>query len=176
MSRGIAIVCTVSVCLTVMARVRIAGQAPDEPAVHVRLVAAPTRGAVRRAVLGAARRLERPDCRRLLTDFTDQSGRSLGEIIEASGMTASRYLREALWFVDGSDAPQCRDDHTVAFTAIGSRAIHVCGPQFVELSSRQSRGAEIIVIHEVLHTLGLGENPPWGADITGQVMRRCGGR
>jgi hypothetical protein len=165
----------VSVCLSVMAQVRTAGQASGEPAVHVRLVAPPTRGAVRRAVLGAARRLERPDCRRLLTDFTDQSGRPLGEIVVASGTTASRYLLEALWFVDGSDAPQCRDDHTVAFTAVGSRAIHVCGPQFVQLSSRQSKRAEILVIHELLHALGLGENPPLGAEITGQVMRRCGG-
>ena len=166
----------VSVCLAVMAQVRIAGQADDGKAVNVLLVAPPTRGAVRRAVLGAARRLERPDCRRLLTDFTDQSGRSLGEIVDASGMTASRYLLEALWFVDGSDAPQCRSgDATVAFTAIGSRAIHVCGPQFVQLSSRQSKRAEILVIHELLHALGLGENPPPGDEVTGQVMRRCGG-
>jgi hypothetical protein len=33
----------------------------------------------------------------------------------------------------------------------------------------------MIVIHELLHALGLGENPPLSVEITGQVMRRCGG-
>ena len=34
--------------------------------------------------------------------------------------------------------------------------------------------AEIIVLHEALHTLGLGENPPLSAVITDRVAARCG--
>jgi hypothetical protein len=30
------------------------------------------------------------------------------------------------------------------------------------------------LIHEVLHTLGLGENPPSSAEITERVLRHCG--
>jgi hypothetical protein len=30
------------------------------------------------------------------------------------------------------------------------------------------------VIHETLHTLGLGENPPSSAEIDSAVARRCG--
>jgi len=31
----------------------------------------------------------------------------------------------------------------------------------------------VLVIHEVLHTLGLGENPPSSATITIRVQNRC---
>jgi hypothetical protein len=34
-------------------------------------------------------------------------------------------------------------------------------------------GAATIVIHESLHALGLGENPPSSRDITNRVERRC---
>jgi hypothetical protein len=37
----------------------------------------------------------------------------------------------------------------------------------------ERREAEAILIHEILHTLGLGENPPSSAEITRQVWRRC---
>jgi hypothetical protein len=44
----------------------------------------------------------------------------------------------------------------------------------VELANR-STAAELLVIHELLHTLGLGENPPSSVDITRVVTSRCGG-
>jgi hypothetical protein len=34
---------------------------------------------------------------------------------------------------------------------------------------------EILLIHEFLHTLGLGENPPTSDAITQRVAVRCGG-
>jgi hypothetical protein len=33
--------------------------------------------------------------------------------------------------------------------------------------------AEVYVIHEMLHTLGLGENPPSSQEITQAVVKRC---
>jgi hypothetical protein len=33
--------------------------------------------------------------------------------------------------------------------------------------------AEFMVIHEMLHTLGLGENPPSTFEITERVKQRC---
>ena len=39
---------------------------------------------------------------------------------------------------------------------------------------RNRQTAEIIVIHEFLHTLGLGENPPTSEAITAQIALRCG--
>ena len=32
----------------------------------------------------------------------------------------------------------------------------------------------LTLIHEMLHSLGLGENPPSTTEINGQVLRRCG--
>jgi hypothetical protein len=46
----------------------------------------------------------------------------------------------------------------------------VCEPHFLAPGS----AGEIIIIHEVLHTLGLRENPPSSEEITRQVTRRCG--
>jgi hypothetical protein len=42
-------------------------------------------------------------------------------------------------------------------------------------AARQASQAEIAVIHEALHTLGLGENPPDSREITRRVAERCGG-
>jgi hypothetical protein len=33
---------------------------------------------------------------------------------------------------------------------------------------------KFMVIHEFLHSLGLGENPPSNVEITKQVLTRCG--
>jgi hypothetical protein len=41
---------------------------------------------------------------------------------------------------------------------------------------RNSRHVEAILIHELLHSLGLGENPPSSDYITSRVRARCGER
>jgi hypothetical protein len=42
------------------------------------------------------------------------------------------------------------------------------------LANTERDRAEAVVIHEVLHTLGLDENPPSSDQITTRVERRCG--
>ena len=55
----------------------------------------------------------------------------------------------------------------------GSRAVQVC-PEAIRFRYRKDpRYVEAILIHEALHTLGLGENPPSSFEITKRVMRRC---
>ena len=34
--------------------------------------------------------------------------------------------------------------------------------------------AEAVIIHETLHSLGLGENPPSSQAITHRVLQQCG--
>lgn len=58
--------------------------------------------------------------------------------------------------------------------AVG-RVIYVCGTRFAERFARKTEGGEILLIHELLHTLGLGENPPTTEEITRQVRARCAG-
>jgi hypothetical protein len=133
-----------------------------------------SRFAVQGAVKGAAARLARPGCQDVLSDFADISGHTLGTTLLASGRSPAEAFA-ALRFVDSHGELQCRNDTTLAFTQTGSPAIHVCGRQFMTRSMRNRKTAEIIVIHEFLHSLGLGENPPTSQAITAQVVVRCGG-
>ena len=132
------------------------------------------RFAVQGAVDGAAARLSRPSCQDVLADFADESGQSLRTRLLARGNSPEKAF-SALRFVDSHSAPQCSAGTTLAFTQTGSPVIHVCGRHFVKRSMRNRMTAEVIVIHEFLHTLGLGENPPTSEAITAQVALRCGG-
>ena len=118
---------------------------------------------VAQAIAEANRRLEDPWCRQVLTDFSDESGHTLLANLNAMKISVTGYLT-LLWFVDAPDAALCRGAGTVAaFTQRGGRVVSICGSHFSDLpfSSR-----EIVVIHEMLHSLGLGENPPTSAQIT----------
>jgi hypothetical protein len=130
--------------------------------------------AVRRAVEGAAARLARPGCQKLFADFTDEDGQRLSTTLAASGKSPTEAF-SVLRFFDDGEAPQCGAGTTLAFTQRGSRLIRVCGPQFRERFQQNRTTTEIVVIHEFLHSLGLGENPPSSQAITEQVVVRCGG-
>jgi hypothetical protein len=129
--------------------------------------------AVTRAVEVAHDKLARPDCGRVLGEFNDRSGRPLTVQLDALGLSAPDYLRR-LVFYDGSRHRPCRDPDVHAFTSPGSRIVYVCERQFREKVQRDSGLGGVYVIHELLHSLGLGENPPLPADITRRVVARCG--
>jgi hypothetical protein len=130
---------------------------------------------VRRSAMGARNRLERPECQRVLEDFRDAGGRPLLERLQPSALTAAAYLFDRVWFVDGADTPQCRrDPHVAAFTSAGHQVVRICTARFGRSFEDQTVAAEMIIIHEMLHTLGLGENPPTSHEITAQVRKRCG--
>ncbi len=135
-------------------------------------------GVIERLRARAAARLEEPECGRLLTDFKDRRGRTLRENLEPLGLSASEYLRR-IAFLDGTALPRCRRLDVVMTTAPGLPRVFVC-PADGQLNSRLSRIefrsgslAEAMVIHEMLHTLGLGENPPSTFEITERVRDRC---
>ena len=140
---------------------------------NVRLVHNVERASVARTLDGAARRLARPECQAVLDEFEDASGGPLRGALEASGASAPEYLRAVFFY----DAPPsvCRTG-ALAVTRPGSRAILVCGSRFVRQAGRSSGHAEAILIHEALHSLGLGENPPSSDYITERVRARCGER
>jgi len=128
--------------------------------------------AARKAIAGARKRLANPACRRVLTDFSDASGRRLDAVLAENGETAQGQL-DLLLFHDGSDEPRCRNAAVMAYTTPGSRDVFLCGGQFTQEQRRRPIDAEAIVIHEMLHSLGLGENPPTAAEITSRVLWRC---
>jgi hypothetical protein len=47
------------------------------------------------------------------------------------------------------------------------------GSRFAGVQARNPNLADYMVIHEMLHTLGLGENPPTSLQITERVIERC---
>ena len=152
----------------------VAGRAGAQTPVLLGYMDSDIRLAVRRAVEGAAARLARPGCRDLFADFTDEDGQRLSTTLAASGKSPTETFSVLRFFDDGA-APQCREGTTLAFTQTGSRLIRICGPQFRDRYQQNRTTTEIVVIHEFLHSLGLGENPPSSQAITEQVVVRCGG-
>ncbi len=128
---------------------------------------------VRQSVRGAARRLQSPRCQLLLQEFADQDGRALEQVMNERGFAPETYL-EHLLFYDGAAREPCLRDDVFALTATpGSRVVQVCGRRFEAVARRHPRLAEASVIHEMLHSLGLGENPPDPRAITERVLDLC---
>jgi len=128
--------------------------------------------AVRRALAGADRLLAEPACQEVLTDFRDASGRTLKEVLDGSEVSARGYLRWIL-YSDGRSLKPCNSKHTLAVTEPGSRVVFICPTAFFEAMSGSPEDVEATLIHEMLHSLGLGENPPRSRDITERVRLRC---
>ena len=135
--------------------------------------------AVERARFGAAKKVKEPECLKILTDFKDREGRTLEQNLEAWGLSAADYL-EGLAFLDGSLIPHCQKGSIQMFTLTGLPSVFVCpvgvgalNSRFAQIQAQNPSLAEAMVIHEMLHTLGLGENPPSTFEITDRVRRRC---
>jgi hypothetical protein len=134
--------------------------------------------AVHSAIEGAFRRLASPVCGQIFTDFTDGNGRTLQENLDATGETAQDYLG-LLRYANGAGHAPCRRRGILAFTSPGLRIVYLCGAfreKFLTLRLSERQDLEVALLHEVLHTLGLKENPPTPVEITDQVRRRCDGR
>lgn len=167
----------VTLLLLVIANAAHAGEggAPEAsrvPPDGVRILDPNSAWAVRRALAGAYGKLARPGCQRIFSDFKDRDGRPLQAALNAASLKNPDYL-SSLLFYDGSRHPFCRNGHTFAIARPGSPAVLVCTARFRDLAVRDSRTAEAILIHESLHVLGLGEDPPTSAEITFRVMARC---
>ena len=132
------------------------------------------REALSRAITGAARRLERPRCQEIFRDFKDASGRPLQESLEAAGGSGPGLLQDWIFFADGRQENRCADGQVLAFTQTGSRAVWICGRRFSQERWRDPDWTELVLIHEALHVLGLGEDPPSSEAISRRVLDRCG--
>jgi hypothetical protein len=161
----------VVVLVVVGAAVQAEEPLPVLAAPRVRIVGQLEAAAVLAAVEGATRRLQQEECRRILSDFSDASGRTLLANLEALGATPQTYL-SLIGFYDGGADRRCSRGGILAVTSPGSRTVRVC-PQFTQRQLRDPSLAEIVILHEALHTLGLGENPPLSTVITDRVASRC---
>ena len=146
---------------------------PEPPSANVRLTDPTAAETVRRMLRLAADRLARPECQRIFSDFRDAEGRPLKEKLDAEGVTGQSYLG-LLLLHDGSAHPRCRTNQIYAVARPGSRTVLICSAKFAKLALRRPRMAQAVLIHEALHALGLGENPPSSTEITFRVSARCG--
>jgi hypothetical protein len=145
---------------------------PEPRGAHVLDLGPLYSAAVGLAVEGAVRRLHSAECRLIFADFHDSSGALLQDRLDAEGVSAPDYVRR-LVFTDGFAHRSCRTGDALALTSPGNRVVYVCGPRFQKAQARSPRTTEIVVLHEALHTLGLGENPPDSTEITRHVEARC---
>jgi hypothetical protein len=127
---------------------------------------------VRRAVRGAAQRLAQSECQQVLSDFHSPDGMALRDRVAAFEVPPEGYLALVV-FADGSADRACLNRRVLAFTSPGSRVVRIC-PSFPLEHARDAGVAEANVIHEMLHTLGLGENPPSTHEINARIYARCG--
>ncbi|HEY6547182.1 MAG TPA: hypothetical protein VI589_04720 [Vicinamibacteria bacterium] len=129
--------------------------------------------AVQRAWQGARLRLAHPACRQVLSDFSVSSyRRTLAEVPDLLGRSLEEHMDD-LTFTDGARKGRCASSVVLAFTRPGDNLIRVCPSQFLAATRNDPGYAEIILIHELLHTLGLGEDPPTSLEITARVSERC---
>jgi hypothetical protein len=152
-----------------------ADSAPEAAPFRVRVPHNDVAQAVKRALAGADRLLAEPACQEVLTDFRDASARTLKEVLDDSEVSARGYLRWIV-FSDGRGLKACSSKASLAVTEPGSRVVFICPTAFVEAVGGKPEHAEATLIHEMLHSLGLGENPPRSSEITERVLSRCASR
>jgi hypothetical protein len=171
---GVWSVACLMTCVCSVAVSRDAAAADNDPEAapfRVRVPHNDVAQAVKRALAGADRLLGEPACQQVLTDFRDGSARTLKEVLDGNEVSAQAYLRWIV-FSDGRGLKACGNG-TLAVTEPGSRVVFICPAAFVEMANGHPEEAETALIHEMLHTLGLGENPPSSREITDRVRTRC---
>jgi len=145
---------------------------PDPTVCRLHIKDPYVRDAARRMVEQAAEQLSFPRCEQVLSEFADERGQPLVVKLAELGVTSGQYLRLVI-FEDGTDRARCRQSGILAFTTRGGRVIYLCGRDFVRAAQREPQDVRAVIIHEMLHSLGLGENPPSSQAITERVIDRC---
>src|SRR5260370_25956384 len=122
------------------------------------------RPALERVRAAAARRLHELECLRLLDDFRDGEGRPLRERLDKWGVSAAEYLT-MIPFLDGSSQGLCRWRGADMVSSPGIPRVYVCG-RFALTQARERGRAGVLLLHQSVHTPGLGEGPPPSVPVT----------
>ncbi len=121
----------------------------------------------------AESRLRKPGCLDVFGDFRDEAGGTLFEHLDALGETPVQAL-QGLEFLPSHDPRLCGAD-VYAATHPNDGVVYVCEGTFSRLRWENPSLAANVLIHELLHTLGLAHDHPSSWWITTQVAFRCGG-
>ena len=144
----------------------------DAPASRLLMSDRATSRVLEEALSEAWRQLETPGCQALLLELKDGKGNPLaGNLSKGAGDLQDHLAR--LVFVDGAETKACAKG-ALAVTEPGSRVVRVCSSRLTWTWQQNRRHVIAGLIHEALHTLGLGENPPSSDEITSLVLKKCG--
>ena len=171
--RGFRRVVVLSTVASLVGSITFGGASAEDRVFAVHISHGETARMVRHALEGAARRLQEPRCAGLIDRFVDAEGRTLRASLEKSGVDDGAAYLSLLIFYDGSRRPICTREGVQAAAAVGSRVVWICPEPFVRSAWRDPASVEVIVIHEALHSLGLGENPPSSSEINARVTSAC---
>jgi hypothetical protein len=134
---------------------------------------ASTRFAAQHALREASTRLLDSKCQGVVSEFRDERGRPLTDKLSALGMTAQGFLELVIFQDAGERLGKCDRQGTLAFTTPGDRIVYLCGRAFERAWRRNPDEAQNTMIHEMLHALGLGENPPSPREISYRIRQLC---
>jgi hypothetical protein len=121
----------------------------------------------------AVEKLETQECRRVLDDFEGESTRSLAGSLAATRLTAAEFFAR-LEFRDGRWDDTCQRSRVEAFTRVSGSRVWVCPRWSLGPGGADAGTGANALIHEMLHALGLGEDPPTSLEINRRVRARCG--
>ena len=144
----------------------------EHPVSRVLISDAAAARALKQALQEAWRQLREARCQGLMSDFWDRNGSPLADNLSRGARDLQSHLSR-LVFVDGTETMACATG-ALAVTEPRSRVVRVCSSRLVWTWQQNPRHVVAALIHEALHTLGLGENPPSSAEITSLVLKRCG--
>ena len=120
----------------------------------------------------AHRWLSQSRCRGLFAEFRDASGRTLQEVLDARGETPQSHMSR-IAFVPGASEGRCSEESVLATANPGHDVVRVCGRKFASLARRNPPAVAVVFLHEELHSLGLGEDPPTSREISQRIEASC---
>jgi hypothetical protein len=82
--------------------------------------------AVERARAGATRKLQEPECQKVVEDFKDREGRPLRQSLEKYGVGAAEYV-QMIAFRLGARHPRCLRGNAALVSTPGLPQVYVCG-------------------------------------------------
>jgi hypothetical protein len=130
---------------------------------------------VGQSITSANTKLDKAPCIGMFSTLKNGAGTTLDAVLAAKGYSAKNWLNEGISILNGSYDGACSSGTASAYTTIGGTKVYACAV-FKNLTTGQ--GA-VRLIHEVLQTLGLQENPPFtsamsSSQINSMVTTACG--
>jgi hypothetical protein len=119
----------------------------------------------------AAERLGSSACREIFEVLPDFTGRPVARRLEAGERSPSSHFSRLSFIV--TTAGPCARNGVAAWSVAGEPCVRVCPHAFIETARRDRGEAAAILIHEALHTLGVGEEAA-PEPLTDFVRHRCG--